>query len=189
MHIITGLLVSALLGKSSSTNSKTGRKPVGFHGVLEVRHFIPGRIRYWAPKLSRRGEQGEELTRGLPKVKGVTSVTVSEVTGSILVRFDPGALSRDIITAALIHLLELDDEVNTRPVPTLSKELHGMADALNQAVYEKTGGLIDLWTTIPLALGGLGIYKMLQPGGLSFPTGFTLLWWAYMSFFDKSEKS
>ena len=111
MHIITGLLVSALLGKSSSTNSKTGRKPVGFHGVLEVRHFIPGRIRYWAPKLSRRGEQGEELTRGLPKVKGVTSVTVSEVTGSILVRFDPGALSRDIITADEMLSNELPDIV------------------------------------------------------------------------------
>ena len=63
------------------------------------------------------------------------------------------------------------------------------SESLNRAIYEKSGGIIDLWTTIPMALIGLGVYKMLKPGGISVPDGFTLMWWAYMQLFRGAAKS
>lgn len=44
-------------------------------------------------------------------------------------------------------------------------------------VYDRTGGLIDLWSATLILLAAIGIGKLWVNGLRAFPAGLTLIWW------------
>lgn len=189
MHIITGLLISMLLGKKNLAGGiKEGKqKPIGFRNIIEVLHYLPGRVRYNIPSL-QQADFGKSSLEAVKNIKGIETVTANKLTGSVLVCYDETILSPDIITAALIHTFGLQEAVEKPPVPEIWKTLNGATESLNRAVYEKSGGLVDLWTGIPLGLAAVAIFRMLSQRTLTLPGSFTLLWWAYMALAQSNRK-
>ena len=66
-----------------------------FLRTVEVAWFIPGRIRLYSRSLQGCAPLARETEARLSGRTGIKSVHASEVTGSILIEYDPEALRRD----------------------------------------------------------------------------------------------
>ncbi len=61
-----------------------------------VKHFSDGRIRI-RHKALHMAQVAETCVREIKQMAGVTSVEVNMVSGSVLILYDPGLLSRDML--------------------------------------------------------------------------------------------
>jgi hypothetical protein len=177
MHLITGFLLTALLGR------KRGQRRIrlpSFPGILETAHMLPGRVRFRVPALEGLDDVAAEVRQRLRKLEGVQSVDVSTVSGSVLLTFRPEDVDPEMLLAAVIRLLGLEEQIEQAPRSRLGFEIREMGAALNRAVHEKTGGMIDLWTALPLVLVALGVRNLVSRNG---QPGWPLLWWAYLALF------
>lgn len=175
MHIITGMIGAALL--SGGTSQK--KSPLlRLKGVIETRHLIPGRVRFYLPGLVYNKEWKSIIEKQIAGIKGIQSLQVEMVTGTVLIYYKDDVLEAELLFAALVRLLGLEKEIINRK-PLIAKEIRHIARALNHAIYEQSHGIIDLWTAIPIVLLGLGVHQMVTRKQNNFPGGFTLLWWAY----------
>jgi hypothetical protein len=114
----------------------------------------------------------------LSGLAGIDSVTVSQATGSVLIYYSESEVRPELLFAAVVKLLGLEREVENPPPPLVVKELKTLGESLNRAVYEKTGGFINLWTALLVGLAALGVRKVITDGARAWPAGFTLVWWA-----------
>ncbi|HTU02041.1 MAG TPA: hypothetical protein VMG58_09505 [Candidatus Sulfotelmatobacter sp.] len=176
MHIITGLLLTALLKRKPGGGSQ--RLPT-FPGVLETVHVLPGRIRVRAPSLVDRRSQAEDLQNRLARLDGVQEVAVSTVSGSVCVHFASDRVTPELLLGAIIRLLGLERQLQRLPRSVLGQEIREGGEAVNRAIHAQTGGLLDLWTTVPLVLAGLGVRNVATGRAYGWP----MLWWAYRSLF------
>ena len=185
MHLITGFILAGLLGKKRDQK----RSPLlRITGPIRTSHVLPGRVRFYIPSLKNDEHNTELVEKQLTKIDGVDSVQVNQISGSVLIIFDKEKLEAELFCAALIRILDLEKELEKMPKPILPKELQEIGNSLNRAVFEKTGGIIDLWTAIPILLIIFGFRKILTDRTTMWPTGITMLWWAYNSLFrNKSE--
>jgi hypothetical protein len=140
---------------------------------------MPGRVRFRIPLLVGNFSDLNRVCTDIKKVTGVKAIEFNEINGSILIKFDERQVQADLLFAALIRLLGLEEELNKVPNSRLNQEIKNILDALNQVVYDKTNGLIDVYTALPIVLAILGISKIVSERALTLPTGLTLLWWAY----------
>ncbi|MBD3257059.1 hypothetical protein GF377_01405 [candidate division GN15 bacterium] len=184
MHLLTGMIIAALMGKGKS---KPESPLLGPTSPVRLTHSIPGRARYHLPVLRNAATKGDRLADQLRRLDGVASVTTDHRTGSVTIAYDTTKLKTDLLAAAMIRLLGLESRLGQSPQPALVREVRRMGGALNHAVYAKTGGLVDLWTLVPLTLAVLGVRKLMTERTNVLPTGVTLLWWAYSSLF-KGER-
>jgi hypothetical protein len=183
MHILTGTLLAGLIGRkkrgctpnqAASLTSTLLRAP----SVLSVTHALPGRTRFRVPVLAGKREAAAKLQEALNGIEGVARAEVSPVSGSVLIAHDADRIAPDVLAAALIRLCGLEEQITADVEASLGRELRELSRAANRAVYEKTGGLLDMKTALFLLLAGLGARKLLLQGSLALPAGFTLLWWA-----------
>lgn len=180
MHLITGFILAGLVGK----NKDQKRSPLlRITGPIRTSHILPGRVRFNIVSLKNNETKLAIVNKQIPKIEGVASVQVNKISGSVLILFDKDRLEPELLCAALIRLLDLEKELEKIPKPIISKELKEMGNSLNRAVFEKTGGIIDLWTAIPILLIIFGIRKILTDRATIWPTGIALLWWGYNSLF------
>jgi hypothetical protein len=184
MHILTGMIIAALLRRRDKSQTQAMGSPAVSagppfrSGPLRIEHTLAGRTRLRAPSLVGDEVGRERLESKLGGVEGIHRLEINSITGSVLVHHDAHGIRADLIFAAIARVLGLEDELENVPTPVVARELRDFAQSVNRAVYEKTGGLLDLWTLSALALAGVGIRKVLAEGRLSLPTGFTLVWWA-----------
>jgi copper chaperone CopZ len=183
MHILTGFIVSSLLGGRFLGRKRRGtgrsKRPVlSFRGIIETVHLLPGRVRYRIPLLLHNPEVQAEIESRIPSIEGITGVEASTVSGSVLVRFDPQRIDYAVILTALAKVLGLEEELSKTPRGRIGEELENLSSGLNRAIYEYSRGLLDLKTVVPLSLSGLGLYSVLRRGSIALPGAFTLLWWA-----------
>jgi hypothetical protein len=183
MHLITGFLLAALAGAKKNKNGHPKvRVPRFTTGPVQTAHALPGRLRLRVPSLKENGP-GRDLIRGrLPAIDGVEAVDVSPLSGSVLIRYREQDVEPELLFAAVVHLLDLEKEMDAPCKPLVVRELKSMGDSLNRAVYEKTGGVIDLWTAVMIVLAGAGVRIMLKNPARAFPAGFTLIWWGLNAF-------
>ena len=175
MQMWTGLLLaSLLLAKGRGSRS---RLP-SFPGVLETVHALPGRLRLRVPGLCGASAIAREIEERLQQLDGISAAAASPVSGSLLITYDPDQVQPEILIAVVIRLLGLGEQVEQAPASRLGREIRDLGDALNQAVHRQTGGLIDLWTALPLGLGAAGARSMMRKDR---KTGVPMLWWAYRS--------
>jgi hypothetical protein len=182
MHLITGMLITALLKhrrKGGVPGAFSRRSPLlQAPSVLAVTHALPGRTRFRVPVLIGATEACGKLSAALAGVDGIGRVECSPISGSVLIEHDDARLKPDLLAAALVRLLGLEAQLTHDVEAALGREIRELARAANRAVYEQTGGLLDLKTALFCALAVLGVRKMVQQGTLALPAGFTLLWWA-----------
>ena len=181
MHMVTGFLLTALLG--GKRRASRSRLP-SFPGILETAHVLPGRLRLRVPSLVGAATLATGVRKRLRRLDGISSVEVSSVTGSLLITFDPQCFEPEILLAATIRLLGLEEQLEQAPRSRVGYELREMGAAVNHAVHQRTGGLIDLWTGLPLVMAVVGIRNILARNG---QLGLPLLWWAYVSLFPPNR--
>lgn len=184
MHIITGILLSMLM-----KGDKKEKKSPLLHIKWPIRtlHLLPGRVRFQIPIMVGREEELKAATTQIAKISGVKWVDYNKISGSVLIYFEEGVLQADILFTALIRLLALEDELQKAPTSYLNTEIRSVIESLNQAVYSKSNGIIDLYTALPIGLAALGISQIIKNKTNIFPTGLTLLWWAYNSLTRKNN--
>ncbi len=176
MHIITGVLLSMLFSKKKGTQQSP---------LLELRwpiitkHSLPGRIRFRIPLLAGQEKTMAELTKQLKKIDGITGIDTSPVTGSVLILYDEKKLQPDLLFTILIRLLDLEKELERTPDSSIKKGFNRFSQGVNQAIFTKSGGWIDLRTLVPLTLGITGLYRLWTIRPIPMPTAITMIWWAY----------
>lgn len=138
MHILTGLVLAGLLGKI-----KDGRRtllPMFRTGPVRTVHWLPGRVRFRVPSLVNDGRGAAVIQQKLPTIQGVRSVQLDSNTGSVLVVYREEDVRPELLFAAIVRLLGLDEEVRRTPEPVVTKELR-----------EILGSTIGWSTTAPAA--------------------------------------
>ena len=120
-------------------------------------------------------------------MRGVDSVEVNRATGSVLITYREGEVTPELLFAAVVRLLGLDEEVKRPPLPAITREIRGVMDSLNRAVYARTGGLLDLWSAMLILLAAVGIRKLATEGSRAIPAGGALLWWAANSLLGRRQ--
>lgn len=184
MHIITGMLIAGLLGKGKAASLL----PMLQSGPVQTDHATPGRVRFRIPSLSGNSRDADLIREKLSTLRGVESVDVNPVTGSVLVLYREEQVRPDLLFAAIVRLLGLEDELVQTPSPTLVKELRSMLDSLNRVVYDRTGGLVDFSSALMIALVVAGTSKLFTDGKNAVPGGFTLLWWGLHQLLGHGEE-
>jgi hypothetical protein len=175
MHLVTGFLLTALLGRGSSSGP---RKPPNYPDMIETAHLLPGRVRFRVPSLVGEDEVAALLQSRLGSLESVTTAAVSPVTGSVLIAFEAELVEATMLQAAVMRLLGMEELIGETPESRVGRETRNLGDALNHAVYEQSGGMIDLWTGLPLLLAAVGLRNVLSKNGA---LGWPLLWWAYVA--------
>ncbi len=186
MNLITGFLMAALLGKQSE---KLRSPLLNLRGPVATKHLLPGRVRFHIPSLVGDMQHLSSVAQLLQKLEGVESAKATPLTGSLLVKYREDTIQPELLVAALIRLLGLEKELAKTPGPRLVTAVREGGDALNRVVYDYSGGLIDLWTTVPIVLAVVGIRRLLLPGTNKLPTALTMVWWAYMLLFPRRPRS
>ena len=177
MHMVIGFILASLLKKKKNAGQTMPVIP----GKFEVNHSMPGRIRFRVPSLETRADsQLETIRKELPKIPEIQSVEVNSYSGSILVQYDAAGIEPYIVCGLLIKVLGFEAELASRPESTVQKEINLVGNAVNQAVYNSTGGTLDLTSGFILFMISLGLYKILIQNDRSLPGGINLLWWAYV---------
>jgi copper chaperone CopZ len=175
MHIITGLLIAGLLGKNKFRSRSL--MPMLRTGPVQTAHFVPGRLRLRVPSLAENGAGAAIVREKLPTIKGVKSVKLDLATGSVLIVYREDEVRPELLFAAVVRLMNLDAELKRTPQPVVTRELREILGSLNRMVYDRTGGLLDLWSAALILLAAIGFQKLLTQGLGAFPAGLTLVWW------------
>ncbi|MFP4499669.1 MAG: HMA2 domain-containing protein [Candidatus Hydrogenedentota bacterium] len=179
MHIITGIVLMEL-ARRLRTPGGTPLPQLNV-GPLQTAHALPGRLRLRIPSL-RDDARGVALLRTeLPRLEGVRRVEVTPFSGSVLIHYEPGEVQDYLLLSAAARLLGIEDALTRTGDPWFIHEAKEITGALNQAVYHRTYGLMDLRSLVPLILVYLGIRDLWARGWQNKPGGITLLWWAWHS--------
>ena len=175
MHILTGLLLAGLLGK----NKFRGRSlmPMLRTGPVQTAHWMPGRVRLRVPSLAENAAGAALVREKLPAMQGVRSVKLNPATGSVLIVYREDQVRPELLFTAVVRLMNLDAELKRLPQPVVTRELREALGKVNRLVYDRTGGLIDLWSAGLILLAAVGIQRVLTQGMRAFPAGLTLIWW------------
>lgn len=179
MLIASGLLMSKGKEKQNNKNNLPN-----FKGILEVKHYIPGRLRLNCTSIKQNNNAAVSLINTCNKIPGINKVTVNECIGTILVEYDFNILEPVLIMGIVLKVLGLEDQVKQNPKSLVNKESINIADSLNRAIYEKTSGIIDLKGMVMLLIGGYAMYDIKARPEIR-PCGYTCLWWVYSSLMDK----
>jgi hypothetical protein len=91
-------------------------------------------------------------------------------------------IKASIICGILLKLLGLEDDLDAQPQSLAQKELNLIGTSLNRQVYNSSAGIFDLTSALALTIFASGLYKILVQRDRNTPSGFSLLWWAYVIF-------
>ncbi len=179
MHMLVGLLLTRLLKRAHETG---GFLPHA-RGKFEVLHTMPGRIRFRIPMLE--GQDNEiivTIKKELIRLPEINRVNVNPVSGSLVLEYDDEEINASIICSILLKLLGLEDALDAQPQSLAQKELNLIGTSLNRQVYNSTAGIFDLTSALASTIFVLGLYKIIMQQDRNTPSGFSLLWWAYVIF-------
>ncbi len=177
MHIISGIVIAALAGKMKQ-HKDLGGLPLLKTGPVRVAHALPGRVRFAVPGL--KGSAPSELAplQSLRKLPGITTVNASHISGSVVVKYSPGAVEPVMILMGLARVLGVSEEMEKGGTAVVLSGLKRMGEGLNRAVYEEAHGLVDLKTLLVISLITAGGIKIWRDRLGALPAGVTMLWWA-----------
>ena len=145
---------------------------------MEIKHTIPGRVRFFIPVLKMDMEKGQLLERQLLKAAAISQIKVNSLLGTLLIVYDADKLDEMTLTGVLAKLLGLEKELEKTPQSILGQEVSKLLKSANSSVYEQTEGLLDLNTAITLTFLSLGIWTIVR-GPSILPAGISLVYWAY----------
>ena len=185
------MMAMPLLGQLLMSGGKPKRKNnvlhlPSFRNVLEVRSAIPGRIRLVSPLLKGNTAMITQAKEQIIRLKVVNRVEINPVTGSLLLIYDADQIEPQLLEAAVVKLLGLEELVKHAEGSVLRREVKNLGDAFNHAVMDKTGGLLDAKILIALVLMGVGIFNIVR-NPTWMPCGYNFLWWGANTAFGGSS--
>lgn len=148
-----------------------------FYNVLEVKHYSRGRLRVKIPSIQYNLEKEDEVRKKLLNLKGINSVEVNVLIGSMLILFDENVIDPVMLIGIVLNFMELEEEAFSRKNGKITFALKDIVEAMDMTVYNKTKGILDLKSLIALLFIGYGIKKVRQNPVM--PNGVNLLWWGY----------
>ena len=172
---------SFLISKSKQGNR---HNLPNFRNILEVKHYIPGRLRLSCNYLKQNSKDSMLLVDTFKKIPGINNITINEQIGTILVEYDFNSLEPVLILGIILKVLNLENEVKENPKSLLSKESINVLDSVNRSINEKTIGILDFKNLVMLFIGAYAIYDIKARPEIR-PCGYTCLWWIYSSLIDK----
>jgi len=119
-----------------------------------VKHEIEGRIRLQNPLLFRKRALGQAIERELMNTVGVDRYATNELTGSVLIHYDPRLLPKHQIIAMLDDIMETAKDLPATPIDldlpinTASVALAAAARFLVPALRPLSGAAL-FFTSIP----------------------------------------
>lgn len=169
------------LDRGHSNMRKQNNLP-DFKGIIEIKHAIKGRIRFYIPLVKNNEQVKSVLISELKKIRSIRSVEANTVTGSIIINYDSRRMEPQLVIAVIIKLLGLEEEVSKKPVPILGSEMKLVKDSINMAIYNKSNGILDGSSLLILTLLISAGYRFYTGTGNKVgPT--TCLMWA-LSYLD-----
>ena len=179
MHMLVGLLLTRLLKRAHDASGYLPR----IRGKFEVQHSISGRIRFRIPMLE--GQDNEVINavkKELFRLSEISLVEINPISGSLLVEYNHREIDASVICGVLLKVLGLEEAMDAKPHSVAQKELNLIGTSLNRHVYNSTAGILDLTSSLALTIFVLGLYKIIVQQDRNTPSGFSLLWWAYIIF-------
>lgn len=148
-----------------------------FYGILEVQHYIKGRIRLKVNSLIQDDEKAKELVGKLASLNGIEDISVNTLIGSVLIKFSEEVVDPLTLIGAVLSILGLEEEVFDKKNGKLFSGMREVIESIDFAIYNKTKGILDLKSTIALLFIINGIRKIRQ--NPIMPNGVNLLWWGF----------
>lgn len=148
-----------------------------FYGILEIQHYIHGRIRIKINSLAGDLDGLRNLRNNLVKLNGIVDVSFNELIGTMLIVFDEEVVQPTILIGAILSITGLEEEVFSKKDGTISFTAKEILRAIDVTIYNKTKGILDIKSVIALTFIYYGIKKVRQ--NPIMPNGINLLWWAY----------
>ena len=158
---------------------KAHQQIVSFSGVLEVVHALPGRMRLRMPSLRARARALAEFATSLKRLEGIQDVTVNPVLGTALVRYDAAKLTPSLVVAAATHGFDFETAVRNHQ-SLVGGELRALHYAFNQAIMQRTGGVLDLPAMMTVLLIVTFVRGITGRGGPKV-SPLAVLWWLHRS--------
>lgn len=162
-----------------SKMKKAQQQIVSFSGVLEVVHALPGRMRLRMPSLRARARALAEFATSLKRLEGIQDVTVNQVLGTALVRYDAAKLTPSLVVAAATHGFDFETAVRNHQ-SLVGGELRALHYAFNQAIMQRTGGVLDLPALMTVLLIVTFVRGITGRGGPKV-SPLAVLWWLHRS--------
>lgn len=162
-----------------SKMKKAHQQIVSFSGVLEVVHALPGRMRLRMPSLRARARALAEFATSLKRLEGIQDVTVNPVLGTALVRYDAAKLTPSLVVAAATHGFDFETAVRNHQ-SLVGGELRALHYAFNQAIMQRTGGVLDLPALMTVLLIVTFVRGITGLGGPKV-SPLAVLWWLHRS--------
>lgn len=148
-----------------------------FYGILEVQHYIKGRIRLKVNSLIQDDEKAKELVGKLASLNGIEDISVNTLIGNVLIKFSEEVVDPITLIGAVLSILGLEEEVFDKKNGKLFSGMREVIESIDFAIYNKTKGILDLKSTIALLFIINGIRKIRQ--NPIMPNGVNLLWWGF----------
>lgn len=158
---------------------KAHQQIVSFSGVLEVVHALPGRMRLRMPSLRAQARALAEFATSLKRLEGIQDVTVNPVLGTALVRYDAAKLTPSLVVAAATHGFDFETAVRNHQ-SLVGGELRALHYAFNQAIMQRTGGVLDLPALMTVLLIVTFVRGITGRGGPKV-SPLAVLWWLHRS--------
>lgn len=165
-------------GSKNSSNKNTYINVPSFKGIVEVKHYLSGRIRLYIPLLKDNLAAKETLINQLSKIEVIQLKDINILTGTILLTFDIQKIKPMLVVGIIVKIMGLEDSIDNSGESLVKKEINNFKSSLNLAVYNKTNGILDFNSIITLGLLTSGIYSCVK-NPAARPSGISYLWWAY----------
>lgn len=173
------LIAGCLLSQNKENEIKNQSKKLpSFKDVLEVKHFIPGRIRMYCPIIKEDISTEEALLSTFNKIPGINELTVNSYTGSLLIKYDTDKLEPMLLIGIVLKILGLEESATKDNKSLISKESENLINSINCAIYEKTNGILDLKSATTILFAAYAAYDIKARPDVR-PGGYTCIWWIY----------
>lgn len=161
----------------------------GIDDTLHIASHVPGRLRVRAQKLRDEGAV-EAVVARLRAEPGVRSVSASELTGSVLVHYDPAQIQLDHLLPVVLEAADLDrvaDDTVEPKAGTPGGRLRAVLHRLDARACEASTGRIDIRTGVPAAFLCAGVLRLAR-GGVIFPKWYELAFWSFVTFVNLNPR-
>jgi len=177
MHMVVGFLLASLLRKKN--RMRTGLPSI--RGKLETVHALPGRLRFNSQLLiGLQGNTQKKISSEIKKIDGIERVDINSRSGSLLIVYDPPTIQPFVVHGIIVKVLGLESDLEKSSDGLITREIGFIGRALNQQIYQSSGGLMDLRSSLMLSIFMLALYRIVIQGDRSLPGGVNLLWWTYV---------
>ncbi len=156
--------------------------------LLHLVHHHPGRIRVRSEVFVGQDAPAVAAVRtSVEGIFGVTAVDHTPLTGSLLIRYEPGLAEPGLIAARIAEAAGLsgvvDDATDRGRRVDPAAVVVSTVRAANTVARELTGGRADLSVIVPAALASAAVVSFTRSSD-RMPRWDNLLWWSYSMFLD-----